>query len=103
MLPDRVSNNNDNNNNICNTKNKQTKKKKKKTRLILSWHIKVISGLSADLEVLSSSPAPGEIFSTGNGVPLNTAFYYHSPYMTEILLKRTQNLKSPIHPYIRRG
>ena len=32
-----------------------------------------------DLAVPSSSPARGEIFSTVNGIPLHTAFHYHSP------------------------
>ena len=57
----------------------------------------------SDLAVLSLSPARGEIFSTVNRVLLHTAFHYHQtsahrPDMTEILLKRTQNRKSSIHP-----
>ena len=32
-----------------------------------------------ELAVPSSSPAPGELFSTVYGVPLHTAFHYHTP------------------------
>ena len=32
-----------------------------------------------DLAAPGSSPARGKIFSTVNGVPVYTAFYYHSP------------------------
>ena len=55
--------------------------------------------LPTDLEVPSTSPTRGEIFSTVNGIPLHTAFHYHPsivlispthhPDMTEIMFKRT--------------